>query len=49
MKNLALTALIALGVGLPSLAAAMNDSQSLHSEKARMIFQQIADESKENE
>lgn len=48
MKNIALTTLIALGVALPSLASAM-DSQTLHNDKAAAIFQQLADESRENE
>lgn len=48
MKKLTLTAIVALGVALPSLAAAMED-QTLHSEKANAIFAQILAESAENE
>ena len=43
MKKIALTAIVALGVAVPSLASAM-DNGSLHSEKAQMIFAQIAAE-----
>jgi len=37
--------LIALGVALPSIASAMTPEQSLHSDKARAIFEQIKKES----
>ena len=45
MKSLVLTALVALGVALPSLASAMQH-QSVHSEKAKKIFMQLAEESR---
>jgi hypothetical protein len=45
MKKIALTALIALGVGLPSLAAA-DDSFDIHNDTAKRIFEQLANESR---
>ncbi|MDJ0826066.1 MAG: hypothetical protein QNJ16_11250 [Rhodobacter sp.] len=48
MKNLALTALLALGVAVPSIASAM-DSQTLHNDRAAKIFAQFAEESRDDD
>ena len=48
MKNTVFAALIAL-ISVPTVASAMTEQQSLHSEKARAIFAQIAEASKEDE
>ena len=48
MKTVAY-ALVALGLALPSVASAMTPEQSVHSDKARSIFIQLAAESKEDE
>ncbi len=48
MKKVATTALIALAVALPSLASAM-EKESIHSEKAQMIFEQLAQETRNGE
>ena len=48
MKKLAITTVVALGVAIPSLAAAM-DSQKLHSDEARAIFEQLAEEARDND
>lgn len=48
MKTVAY-ALVALGLALPSVASAMTADQSLHNDKARAIFLQLADESREDE
>ena len=48
MKKTVFAALVAL-IAAPSIAAAMTPEQSLHSDKARAIFLQLAAESKEDE
>ena len=48
MKKAAITALVALGIALPGLASAM-DNASIHSEKAQMIFEQLAAEARNGE
>lgn len=45
MKTVAY-ALVALGLALPSVASAMTPEQSLHSDKARAIFEMLDKESK---
>lgn len=45
MKNLIMTTIIALGVAAPTLSSAM-EKESLHSEKALKIFEQLAAESR---
>ena len=47
MKTIAY-ALVALGIALPSVASAMTPEQSLHSDKARAIFMQLAEETRED-
>lgn len=42
MKTLSML-VVALGVALPTLASAMTADQSVHSDKARAIFEQIND------
>lgn len=46
MKNAIVYGLVALGIALPSLASAMTAEQSLHTDKARSIFEQLADENR---
>ena len=48
MKTIA-TALVALGLALPTVASAMTPEQSLHTDKARSILVQIQAESQEDE
>ena len=48
MKNIVMTAIVALGVAVPSLASAMND-QSLHNDTAKKIFAQFAEESRDSD
>ena len=47
MKNAILTAIVALGVAVPSLATAM-EAETIHSDKAAKIFMQLADESRDD-
>ncbi len=47
MKNVIITAIVALGVAVPSLASAM-ESKTIHSDKAAKIFMQLADESRDD-
>lgn len=44
MKLKLVPAFVALAIALPSIAAAMTPEQSVHSDKARSIFAQIAAE-----
>ena len=47
MKNAILTAIVAFGVAVPSLASAM-ETETIHSDKAAKIFLQLAEESRED-
>ena len=47
MKNAIITAIVALGVAVPSLASAM-ERDTIHSDKAAKIFMQLADESRDD-
>ena len=47
MKNAILTAIVAFGVAVPSLASAM-EAETIHSDKAAKIFMQLAEESRED-